>query len=135
MTDSIPPRSLCLLVVDDCADTTATLAVLGRRWGHLVRVANNGTEALRLAVEQTPDVILLDIGMPGMDGWELTRRLRRLPSGQTTRIVAVSGYGQREDQIHSREVGCDLHLLKPVEPELLRRLLATWANERSVSAG
>src|SRR5262245_16745696 len=116
-------RSLAVLLVDDCKDTVRTEATLLRAWGHSVSIANTGDEALRLAEQSPPDVVLLDLGLPGMDGWEVARRMRqRLPAGRCL-IVAVSGYGQEEDRRRSRDAGCDLHLIKPVDPVLLEEML------------
>ena len=72
---------------------------------------------------QKPDVVLLDIGLPGMSGWELARQLQALPGMETARLVAMSGFGHSQDQVHSFEVGCELHLLKPVDPLMLERIL------------
>jgi len=120
-----------LLVVDDCADTTASLAMLAVGWCYCVRVANEGSTALRVAAEWLPDVILLDIAMPGMDGWEVARRLRRLSGMESALPVVLSGCGTEDDRQRSQEAGCDLHLLKPIDPERLRLLLAAlWEEAR-----
>jgi CheY-like chemotaxis protein len=124
MTDPITPP-LSVLIVDDCPDTTATLAMLTRYWGYRPLIANDGDLALRFAAEYHPLVVLLDIGMPRMSGWELARRLRQLPGLQDTLLVAVSGYGGAEDQRCSLQAGCDLHLTKPIELDRLQRLLAS----------
>ena len=121
-------RSVRVLIVDDCRDTTATLSVLLKAWGHDPSVAHDGPAALVEAAMQTPDVVLLDIGLPGMNGWELARQLRALPGMQAARLVAMSGYGQSQDQLHSFEVGCELHLLKPVDPAILERILKEHSN-------
>src|SRR5262249_42292192 len=117
------PRPFRVLVVDDCADTSASLALLLQAWGYAVDVALSGPEALRLAAEAPPRAVFLDIAMPGMTGWEVARELRQIPGLQKVLLVAISGYGQPEDLRRSQEASCDLHLLKPVQPELLRRLL------------
>ena len=117
-----------VLVVEDHGDTALSLAMLLHFWGHRVRVARDGPEALALAAEAPPEVVLLDIGMPGMDGWEAATRLRRLPGLDRALVVAVSGYGREDDRRHSHAAGCDLHLLKPVDPDVLLRLLQLRAS-------
>jgi two-component system CheB/CheR fusion protein len=110
--------------VDDNVDAAKSLArLLNRLYGQDVRVTHDGPGALEMAAQFHPDVILLDIGLPGMDGYEVTRRLRSDPSLATVRIVALTGWGQETDRRRSREVGFDLHLVKPVDPDVLRRLL------------
>src|SRR5262245_60876818 len=126
-----PPRSLHVLVVDDCADMVASLALLLRAWGHLPQGARDGPEALRLAAGCPPDVVLLDVAMPGMTGWELARRLRQLPGLGPAVLVAVSGYAQEHDRLRSLEAGCDLHLSKPLDLERLRLLLGAPEKENS----
>jgi CheY-like chemotaxis protein len=122
MLDNSISDRLRVLVVDDCPDTTATMAVLFRYWGHDVRIAHDGADALRVAAGYRPDVVLVDLAMPGMDGFELARRLRGEGRSRAL-LVSLSGYGQEQDCQHSREAGCDAHLIKPVDPELLRHLL------------
>jgi CheY-like chemotaxis protein len=118
-----PPRRR-ILVVDDNLEAADSLGnLLKRLWGQEVRVSYDGSSALELAGEFRPEVFLLDIGMPGMDGYEVARRLRGRPEFQRTLIVAVTGWGQEEDRRRSREAGFDLHLVKPVEIEEFRRLL------------
>jgi len=120
---------LCVLIVDDCKDTSASLAILVRLWGHEAHVALDGPAALQLAREVLPDVVLLDVGLVGMNGWEVAGRLRRLPGLDGVSLLVLSGFGTEEDVRRSREAGCDLHLVKPVEPEKLRRLLAARQKE------
>src|SRR5579871_1421647 len=114
-----PPYRLSVLVVDDLADTAQSTAELLALYGYAVRVAAGSEEALRAAAAASPDVVLLDIGLAGMDGWELTRRLRDRAVGKQPIVVAVSGYGQEADRRRSAEAGVDLHLVKPVEPGVL----------------
>ena len=111
-----------VLIVDDNVDAATTLELLLRSLGHETSVAHNGTEALRLADEFRPEVVLLDIGMPGIDGYEVARRLRTMKHDQL-RIVAVTGWGQEADRQRSKEAGFDLHLVKPVEPDELAKAL------------
>jgi PAS domain S-box-containing protein len=112
-----------VLVVDDNHDAADTLADLVRMLGHEARVAYDGPEALRVAREQKPDLVLCDIGLPGMDGYEVARELRRLSPGPL-RVVAVSGYAQPEDVARARAVGFDDHLSKPPSPEVLLEVVA-----------
>jgi CheY-like chemotaxis protein len=92
--------------------------------GHAVRVAGDGIEAVRIAREFQPQVALLDIGMPRMDGYEAARQIRGA-LGASVVLVAVTGWGQEEDKRRAREAGFDHHLTKPTEPEDLERLIAT----------
>jgi len=111
-----------VLVVDDNTDAAAMLDLLLRSLGHETRIAHEGGEALRAAEEFRPDIVLLDIGMPGLDGYEVARRLRRQSSGPL-RIVAVTGWGQDADRQRSAEAGFDLHLVKPVDASELAQAL------------
>src|SRR5262249_31163621 len=114
-----------VLIVDDCPDAAGSLAILLQLWGHEVHVTHNGPAALEAIPALQPEVVLLDIGMPGMNGWEVARRIREQEGGQNILLVALSGYGQERDQHHSRDVGCDFHLVKPFDPDELMRLLRT----------
>jgi len=114
-----------VLLIDDNRDAAESMTVLLELWGHEVRIAYNGPDALALAAEFRPDAALLDIGLPGMTGYEVAQRLRELPGWQDVMLVAVTGYGQDEDLRRSREAGFDHHLTKPVEPVMLQSLLAT----------
>jgi two-component system, chemotaxis family, CheB/CheR fusion protein len=114
-----------VLIVDDNPDTTDTTTEIAKSWGHDVAVANSGPAALDLAGQMHPDIILIDIGLPEMNGYELARRLRQLPGMETTRLIAVTGYGREEDRQAAHEAGFNLHLTKPVDPSRLKRLLAT----------
>ena len=99
------------------------MARLLKLLGHDVRVAHDGPEALEAAREHRPEVVLLDIGLPGMDGYEVAARLRQEECCQDAVIIAVSGYGQEEDRRRSREAGFDHHLVKPVDFDALIVLL------------
>jgi CheY-like chemotaxis protein len=118
------PFNLRVLVVEDHADTAASMAALLRLYGHEVDVATDGAAALRIAADRPPDVALLDIGLPGMDGWQVARRLQERAAGKMPLLVAVTGYGQEEDRRRWEQAGIDLHLLKPVNPDQLTTLLA-----------
>ncbi|HET7366635.1 MAG TPA: PAS domain S-box protein [Burkholderiales bacterium] len=117
---AVPRR---ILVVDDNVDAATTLELLLRSLGHETRVAHDGLAALEIAREFRPEVILLDIGMPGLDGYEVARRLRAMNHGTTFRIVAITGWGQEADRLRSKEAGFDLHLVKPVDPGVLVSVL------------
>jgi CheY-like chemotaxis protein len=116
-----------VLVVDDNADAADTLAALVRTLGGEARTAADGAGAVKSAREFLPDVILLDIGMPGMDGYETCRRIREHPSGHHAFIVAITGWGQDGDKLRAAESGFDAHLTKPADPAMLQRLLAEGA--------
>jgi PAS domain S-box-containing protein len=113
-----------ILVVDDNVDAATTLQLLLKSLGHETRAVHDGLQALEAAQDFQPDVVLLDIGMPGLDGYEVARRLRALKREQPMRIVAITGWGQEADRGRSREAGFDLHLVKPVDPSVLTSVLA-----------
>lgn len=112
-----------VLVVDDSVDSATTLAMLLRLSSCEVQIAHDGPTALGTANEFIPDIILLDIGLPGMNGYELARTIRQTPALQGVRLIAITGYGQEEDRTRSTEAGFDHHLVKPVEYEALLALL------------
>jgi signal transduction histidine kinase/ActR/RegA family two-component response regulator len=113
-----------LLVVEDQVDAAEGLAELMRMRGYTVEVALDGAAALAAAAARPPDVVLLDLGLPGLDGYAVAERLRRLPGLQAALVVALSGYGREEDRRRSQEAGIDDHLVKPVELDALDRTLA-----------
>jgi CheY-like chemotaxis protein len=108
-------RPMRVLVVDDNLDAAEMLAEWLSAIGHSVRVAADGPTALEIASEFRPDVALLDIGLPVMDGYEVARRLRELPGCAKTRLIALTGYGQESDHDRSRRAGFEDHLVKPVD--------------------
>jgi PAS domain S-box-containing protein len=114
-----------VLVVDDNQDSTTSLADLLRRRGHDVQTAYDGVEAIAVYQTFAPDVVLLDIGLPKLNGYEVARRLRQLPSGARVLLVAVTGWGQSDDRLRSREAGFDHHLVKPVSLAAFETLLTT----------
>ncbi|MBW4049930.1 MAG: response regulator [Proteobacteria bacterium] len=112
-----------ILVVDDNTDTAASLAALLRLARHETYTANDGLEALKAAERLRPDVVLLDIQMPRLDGYEVCRRIRQRPWGKSVTLVAVTGLGQPQDQQRSREAGFDAHLTKPPDHAEIARIL------------
>jgi PAS domain S-box-containing protein len=117
------PR-LRVLVVDDNRDAAESFGMLLGLMGHEVRLAHDGSQALQMAADDPPEVVFLDIGMPGMNGYEVARQLRLLHSRAAMSVIALSGYGQEADRRRSAEVGFDAHLVKPVDIEALEALVA-----------
>jgi signal transduction histidine kinase/ActR/RegA family two-component response regulator len=130
---AVPRRRV--LVVDDNADAAESLAMLLRLEGQEVRVAHDGPAALEAARAERPNVIFLDIGMPGMDGYEVCRRLRQESGLNGAVLVAVTGWGQEEDRRRGQEAGFDRHLVKPVGMEVLQQVLAGLAVPHAPSPG
>jgi CheY-like chemotaxis protein len=120
-------RRLRILVVEDNQDAAESLTTLLELWGHEVRVAYDGLAALRLAEAAPPDVILSDLGLPGMDGYELARQLRTRPAFGRVVLVALSGYGRDEDRRLAAEAGFDHHLVKPPDLDTLLQLIGNIA--------
>jgi CheY-like chemotaxis protein len=120
-------HSLRIMLVDDNVDAALTLGLLMESSGHHVTVAHTPQEALARADGQAFDLFLLDIGLPGMSGYELARHLRALPGAQAATMAAITGYGQQSDHDHAAEAGFDRYFVKPVEPEDLFALLAQVA--------
>ena len=112
-----------ILVVEDNADAAATMRDFLELSGHEVELANSGADGIQAAREFHPEVVLCDLGLPGMDGYEVAAALRRDPETASAKLIAVTGYGREEDRRKSKEAGFDLHLTKPVDPVQLRRLL------------
>jgi CheY-like chemotaxis protein len=121
-SSSAAPRQRRILVADDNRDAGETLAILLRLDGHEVHVAIDGLEAVELFGRVKPDVAILDIGMPGMSGHEVARRIRELGGAPVT-LIALTGWGQRADKERAAESGFDHHFTKPVEPTVLSELL------------
>jgi DNA-binding response OmpR family regulator len=107
------------MVVDDNEDTASALAAMLATAGHQVRIAHDALQALSLIARMKPTVVLLDIGLPVMDGFELATRIRREFGVNAPRMIAVTGYGLEQDRARSREIGFELHLVKPVDLETL----------------
>jgi CheY-like chemotaxis protein/two-component sensor histidine kinase len=123
--DSLGPqeRAAKVLVVDDNKDAADTLATMIRIWGHHAETAYDGPSALMRAQKRPPDVVLMDIGMPVMDGFQAARKMRSLPELADAVLIAVTGYGEDEDRRLARAAGYDHHLLKPVDLDHLEQLL------------
>jgi CheY-like chemotaxis protein len=113
-----------ILVADDNQDSANSLSILLRLGGHEVEAVHDGLQAVEAAARSRPDAILLDIGMPGLNGYEAARRIREQPWGATLQLIALTGWGAADDRRKSQEAGFDVHLVKPVDYEELVRVLA-----------
>ncbi|MGH8269982.1 MAG: hybrid sensor histidine kinase/response regulator, partial [Steroidobacteraceae bacterium] len=118
-----------VLVVDDNVDAATSLSYVLSLAGYQVTVAHDGIQALEIAQELHPDIVLLDIGLPGMSGHEVARRLRGEPWAKDVQLIAVTGWGQEGDRTKSLEAGFDEHLTKPIDPEVLLRRIARTARD------
>jgi CheY-like chemotaxis protein len=127
MTNAAVRTGARILVVEDHADSAKSMARLLNLLGHEVQVARDGPQAIASALDWRPAIILLDLGLPTMDGYEVATRLRQEASCRETVIIAVTGYGQPEDRQRCYATGIDHHLLKPVAPEVLLPLLSRSA--------
>jgi CheY-like chemotaxis protein len=121
--DTIRPLGPHALIVDDCPNAADSLALVLKWWGYRAVVAYDGPAALAAALTQPPAVALLDLDMPGVDGYEVARWLRTRPQTARAVLIALTGYGREEDVRRCYEAGFDLHLLKPIDPEELRWVL------------
>ena len=146
MRTSIPPtpspsiesaqphgKSCRVLVVDDNEDSAESLAMLLEISGHAVWMAHDGPTALEATVNDQPDLVLLDIGLPGLDGFEVAKRIRQQPTLKDIVLVAMTGYGQATDRQRSQEAGFDHHLVKPVDFDELQNILATVSEKATVA--
>jgi CheY-like chemotaxis protein len=124
---TLPPAraksGVSVLIVDDNIDAAEMLSDLLTDRGYHTRVVHDGPQALAIAHDFVPDVALLDIGLPAMDGYELARRLRELAPWRAVRLFAITGYGQHSDRERSTESGFDHHLVKPVNFATLQQLM------------
>ncbi|WP_266367810.1 response regulator [Tellurirhabdus rosea] len=118
-----------ILVVDDNVDAATTLALLLRLMGNEVQACFGGREALEIGRDLRPQVIVLDIAMPNLDGYETCQLIRKQPWGADITLIALSGYGQEEDRRHSLKAGFDGHLVKPVDLEALQEMLEGARNK------
>jgi PAS domain S-box-containing protein len=123
-SSALPLSSRRMLVVDDNHDAADSLALLLKGLGNEVITTHDGPSSLQILENFQPTVVFLDIGMPGMDGFEVARRIRRQPKGQDITLIALTGWGQEEDRRQSQEAGINHHLVKPVDLEALKALLA-----------
>lgn len=125
--DTAPRRSAArsrrVLVVEDNLDTLHSLTFILRKEGHEVEFAINGYAALDVARRFRPDFVFLDLGLPGLDGFDVCSQLKSEPGFQTTRFIAVTGYAQEDQRARARAAGCELHIVKPADPRLLLKLL------------
>jgi len=132
------PRAGCrILVVDDNHDAAEATKVLLELGGHEVKMVSDGSEALASAPVFAPDVVLLDIGLPMMDGYQVARRLREVAQTRASCLIALTGYGQPADRGRAMEAGFDHHLTKPADPDALLALVDAWiesSGARRVSA-
>lgn len=113
-----------ILVVDDNHDSALSMAMMLSIMGHETRTAHDGEAAVSTAETFRPQVVLLDIGLPKLNGYEVAQRIRQQEWGNSMYLIAVTGWGQDEDRHRSEEVGLDLHMVKPVEAAALERVLA-----------
>ena len=125
-------RALRVLIVDDNRDTVESFAMLLRASGHEVRPAYDGSTAVQFALDYRPDVVLLDIGLPGLNGYEVAKRIRRLAVLKEVVLVAMTGYGQESDLKASHDAGFNHHLVKPASPSRLYEILQLVATRDSV---
>jgi CheY-like chemotaxis protein len=124
---------LHVLAVDDNRDAADSLCRLLELWGYRATAAYDAPSALAAVRRDRPDAVLLDLGLPGMDGWELARRLRAEPGGEGVLLVAVTGHGREADRRASDAAGIDHHLVKPTDPHLLRLLLEDLGERRGTA--
>jgi two-component system CheB/CheR fusion protein len=117
-----PPRCRQVLIVEDNVDQAQTLRMFLSMKGHRLEIAATGPAAIESAHRFRPEVVLLDLGLPGIDGFEVARQLRQ-EYGQAIRIIAVSAYASENDRRLSLEAGCELHLVKPADPRFIESLL------------
>lgn len=124
-----PQQGLRLLLAEDNVDTALTLGMLLKKLGHTVEIVHDGPAALRAVDGSRPDALLLDIGIPGLDGYQVAQRLRQYPANAKLKLIAMTGYGQEEDLERSRKAGFDHHLVKPVSLATLQDLLVKLAGK------
>lgn len=126
-------RGFRILVVDDNQDSAMSLAMMLSIMGHETRTAHDGESAVTTAEAFLPEVVLLDIGLPKLNGYEVAQRIREQAWGATMFLIAVTGWGQDEDRQRSAEVGLNVHMVKPVEPAVLEKILADLALNRATA--
>jgi len=126
MEESNKTTGLRILLVEDSAESAGNMALLLRRYGHQVEIAGDGQTALRLAQANHPDVALLDIGLPDIDGCEVARQIKSWMTEKQPLLVALTGFSEEADRKRSKDAGIDLHLVKPVDPAKLEGLLSRF---------
>ena len=119
---------LNVLVVEDNPDAAATMAMLLRGYGHRVNIAANGLEGLEKILSDSPDAVILDLGLPGLTGYEVAVAVIAHRDHETPLLIAVSGYDTDEDRRHSKEAGIHFHLAKPADPEEIQAILDRFAH-------
>ena len=125
-----PARTSCrVLIVEDNVDTARSLAMLLKAAGHDARIAHDGPTALEVSLNYAPDVVLLDIGLPGFNGYEVATRMRQQPGLGNVMLVAMTVYGQEADLHRSREAGLDHHLVKPADFSKVQEILASRSRD------
>jgi CheY-like chemotaxis protein len=129
MAPQPPVQPSRILVVEDNRDAADMFVMMLQTCGYEAQAAYSSQTALEMAVQYPPDIVLLDIGLPGMDGYEVTRHLRQHPQTKEVWVIAITGYGQEADRQRTQEAGFDYYLVKPVERGKLRALLATLAKQ------
>ncbi|ATU68727.1 response regulator [Piscinibacter gummiphilus] len=129
------PRAFTILVADDSEDAAESLAMLLEFEGHTVEVAHDGTSALVAAERLRPQVVVLDIGMPGLSGYEVATRLRATDWGRRVLIVAATGWGHDDDRRRALEAGFDRHLTKPMDATAFAASLGEWVDEAARRTG
>ena len=134
-THPAAPTALRILVVDDNRDSAESMAAMLAQCGNEVSVAHDGVEAVDTAERVRPDVILMDVGMPRLNGYAATRRIREQPWGKAITIIALTGWGQEGDRAQSKAAGCDGHMVKPVSFHDLQAILGTWAGGAASRTG
>jgi len=132
---ALPAEGRRILIVDDSEDSAESLALLLQLDGHETHKAHDGAAAIEAVARLRPDVVLLDIGLPGLNGYEVCSRIRKEPWGKELRLVALTGWGQEEDRQRSRDAGFDAHLVKPVDHDVLLKLIASLPAGRTTGSG
>jgi CheY-like chemotaxis protein len=127
---SFHSEGLRILVVDDNHDAATAIATMLELEGHAVRTAHDGEEALGAVTTHSPAVVVLDIGLPLLDGYEVARRMRAMPELAGALLIAVTGYGQSEDRAAATDAGFDHHFVKPADPQALLACIRAWSNQR-----
>jgi CheY-like chemotaxis protein len=133
VTNSRPCGS-AILVVDDDEGLRACIGAVLRAAGFGVELAADGHEALAAAREHVVQAVVLDICLPGLSGYEVCKRMRQMPATQNVLLVALTGYGQKEDQLRTSEAGFDRHFVKPTDPHRLVEVIDEWSQSQAVAA-